>query len=75
MYLKADITSKRSSFSHATFEKPNKKSDQFEGVLRASIALSILEAHHQLAQLHLHLDRNALNFYIRLQKSHAKLPR
>ena len=48
MYSRANITSKRSSLSHATSEIPNEKSDQFEGLLRASIALSILEAHHQL---------------------------
>ena len=48
-----------------------KKWDQFEGLLRASIAVSIIpEAHHQRKQyLHLHLDENALIFYLRLPEA------
>ena len=47
---------------------PNDNWDQFEGLLRASIAVSSRpEAHHQRARyLHLHLDGDALNLYLRL---------
>ena len=46
---------------------PNDNWDQFEGLLRASIAVARIPADHnqQARYLHLHLDGNALNYYLR----------
>ena len=51
--------------------KPNENWDQFEGLIRASIAVSrIPEADNQRARyLHLHLEGNALNYYLRLAEN------
>ena len=50
---------------------PNENWPEFEGLLRASIAVSrIPQANHQRARyLHLHLAGNALNYYLRLAKN------
>ena len=50
---------------------PNENWDQFEGLIRASIAVSrIPEAYHKRARYrYLHLDGNALNFYFRLPEA------
>ena len=50
---------------------PNENWPEFEGLLRASIAVSrIPEANHQHARyLHLHLAGNALNYYLRLAEN------
>ena len=50
---------------------PNENWPEFEGLLRASIAVSrIPEANHQRARyLHLHLAGNALNYYLRLTEN------
>ena len=50
---------------------PNENWPEFEGLLRASIAVSrIPEANHQRARyLHLHLAGNALNYYLRLAEN------
>ena len=50
---------------------PNENWDQFEGLLRASIAVARIPADHnqQARYLHLHLDGNALNYYLRLPEN------
>ena len=50
---------------------PNKNWDQFEDLLRASIAVARIPADHnqQARYLHLHLDGNALNYYLRLPEN------
>ena len=50
---------------------PNENWDQFEGPLRASIAVARIPADHnqQARYLHLHLDGNALNYYLRLPEN------
>ena len=49
----------------------NENWDQFEGLLRASIAVARIPADHnqQARYLHLHLDRNALNYYLHLPEN------
>ena len=53
---------------------PNENWLEFEGLLRASIAVArIREAIHQRARyLHLHLAGNALNYYLRLAENTRK---
>ena len=50
---------------------PNENWDQFEGLLRASIAVARIPADHnqQARYLHLQLDGNALNYYLRLPEN------
>ena len=50
---------------------PNENWDQFEGLLRASIAVALIPADHnqQARYLNLHFGGNALNYYLRLPEN------
>ena len=49
---------------------PNENMDQFEDLLRPSLAVARIPGYHnkQARYLHLHFDGNPLNYYLRLTK-------